>query len=202
MRIRITAKFASYFLASFFRTFVSCSLSHLLTNTREQSVLRWKSELDRVPSLYEKKTSRQTFGYFTRKPEIYYVLRRPRLSICRASSALLPSSSPLPKLRYPRAILYSAEFFEARRRDHREIGNSGRRRVKKASTRKEAKEERKVTSVGGRGAFVAEWKRVERGETALFHSQEWKTFFLPLPPIRSMIFASRRTFLPLQPRRK
>lgn len=91
MRIRITAKFASYFLASFFRTFVSCSLSHLLTNTREQSVLRWKSELDRVPSLYEKKTSRQTFGYFTRKPEIYYVLRRPRLSICRASSALLPS---------------------------------------------------------------------------------------------------------------
>lgn len=42
-------------------------------------------------SLYEKKTSRQTFGYFTRKPEIYYVLRRPRLSICRASSALLPS---------------------------------------------------------------------------------------------------------------
>lgn len=177
MRIRITAKFASYFLASFFRTFVSCSLSHLLTNTREQSVLRWKSELDRVPSLYEKKTSRQTFGYFTRKPEIYYVLRRPRLSICRASSALLPSSSPLPKLRYPRAILYSAEFFEARRRDHREIGNSGRRRVKKEGSERGAKSyvcrgeggvRRRVETCGERGDCSVPLARVED--------------FLPSPP--------------------
>lgn len=176
MRIRITAKFASYFLASFFRTFVSCSLSHLLTNTREQSVLRWKSELDRVPSLYEKKTSRQTFGYFTRKPEIYYVLRRPRLSICRASSALLPSP-PLPKLRYPRAILYSAEFFEARRRDHREIGNSGRRRVKKEGSERGAKSyvcrgegdvRRRVETCGERGDCSVPLARVED--------------FLPSPP--------------------
>lgn len=176
MRIRITAKFASYFLASFFRTFVSCSLSHLLTNTREQSVLRWKSKLDRVPSLYEKKTSRQTFGYFTRKPEIYYVLRRPRLSICRASSALLPSP-PLPKLRYPRAILYSAEFFEARRRDHREIGNSGRRRVKKEGSERGAKSyvcrgegdvRRRVETCGERGDCSVPLARVED--------------FLPSPP--------------------
>lgn len=176
MRIRITAKFASYFLASFFRTFVSSSLSHLLTNTREQSVLRWKSELDRVPSLYEKKTSRQTFGYFTRKPEIYYVLRRPRLSICRASSALLLSPL-LPKLRYPRAILYSAEFFEARRRDHREIGNSGRRRVKKEGSERGAKSyvcrgegdvRRRVETCGERGDCSVPLARVED--------------FLPSPP--------------------
>lgn len=91
-------------------------------------------------------------------------------------------SPPLPKLRYPRAILYCrVEFFEARRRDHREIGNSGRRRVKKASTRKEAKEERKVTSVGRRGTFVAEWKRVEGGESCSLPLARVEDF-LPSPP--------------------
>lgn len=178
MRIRITAKFASYFLASFFRTFVSYSLSHLLTNTREQSVLRWKSELDRVPSLYEKKNFPPDFRLF--HPKTRNILRTSSSSTFHLSrferTSPLPSS-PLPKLRYPRAILYSAEFFEARRRDHREIGNSGRRRVKKEGSERGAKSyvcrgeggvRRRVETCGERGDCSLPLARVED--------------FLPSPP--------------------
>lgn len=86
-------------------------------------------------------------------------------------------SPPLPKLRYPRAILYSAEFFEARRRDHREIGNSGRRRVKKEGSERGAKSyvcrgeggvRRRVETCGERGDCSVPLARVED--------------FLPSPP--------------------
>lgn len=88
-----------------------------------------------------------------------------------------PPLLSLPKLRYPRAILYSAEFFEARRRDHREIGNSGRRRVKKEGSERGAKSyvcrgeggvRRRVETCGERGDCSVPLARVED--------------FLPSPP--------------------
>lgn len=178
MRIRITAKFASYFLASFFRTFVSYSLSHLLTNTREQSVLQWKSELDRVPSLYEKKNFPPDFRLFHLKTRNILRTSSSTFHLSRFERTSPLPSPPLPKLRYPRAILYSAEFFEARRRDHREIGNSGRRRrVKKEGSERGAKSyvcrgegdvRRRVETCGERGDCSVPLARVED--------------FLPSPP--------------------
>lgn len=194
------------FAASFFR-FVRSALSVLSYSGEYGSPIKTGTRSYIILSLYEKRKKLSTFGRELSlfHPKRYQMLDRRRLSICHNSITLLPSRNFV----CPRAI--GAEESDPRPSFSKlegKIGNSGRRRAKKKAPEEGSEREAKSYTGGeeGRRTFVAEWRRVERrGRGELLSStlfQEWKTFFLPLPAIRSMIFASRRTFLPLQPRRK
>lgn len=197
------------FAASFFR-FVRSALSVL---TQGNTVLRSKTGTRSyiILSLYEKKRkklsrlSAENYRYFTRKDiRCLIVVDFPSVTIRSRFSP--PETSCVHGRSEQRKAILGRVFRSSKARSVIQADDERRRRP----PRKEAKEERKVIRLSGgeegRRMFIAEWRRVERrGRGELLSStlfQEWKTFFLPLPAIRSMIFASRRTFLPLQPRRK
>lgn len=192
------------FAASFFR-FVRSALSvdsPIETGTRSYIIL----------SLYEKKrkklsqnqTSAENYRYFTRKDiRCLIVVDFPSVTIRSRFSP--PETSCVHGRSEQRKAILGRVFRSSKARSVIQADDERRRRP----PRKEAKEERKVIRLSGgeegRRTFVAERRVERRGRGELLSStlfQEWKTFFLPLPAIRSMIFASRRTFLPLQPRRK
>lgn len=205
MQIRITAEFASY----------SCFCRLLLSFRTLRSLRGYDSPIETgtrsyiILSLYEKRKnfplSAENYRYFTRKDiRCLIVVDFPSVTIRSRFSP--PETSCVHGRSEERKAILGRVFRSSKARSVIQADDERRRRP----PRKEAKEERKVIRLSGgekgRRMFVAEWRRVERrGRGELLSStlfQEWKTFFLPLPAIRSMIFASRRTFLPLQPRRK
>lgn len=198
------------FAASFFR-FVRSALSVLSYSGEYGSPIKTGTRSYIILSLYEKKRkklsrlSAENYRYFTRKDiRCLIVVDFPSVTIRSRFSP--PETSCVHGRSEQRKAILGRVFRSSKARSVIQADDERRRRP----PRKEAKEERKVIRLSGgeegRRTFVAEWRRVERrGRGELLSStlfQEWKTFFLPLPAIRSMIFASRRTFLPLQPRRK